>query len=79
MIVLIQDKSGFVDLDTVPYVRVFTLYNAGEQINRIKAVSGSVSGFWLGDYGSVGKANAVIMQMYEAKIAGVKDFVMPEN
>lgn len=78
MLVLRQDNCGFVDLDIVPSVRAFAYYSDGELRGRIVAESNNDS-FWLGSYSSPERAGAVFMQIYEAKKAGVKDFVMPQD
>lgn len=79
MLVLRQDNCGFVDLDIVPSVCVNAYYNAGELRGRIDAESNIDGTFWLGSYSSPERAGAVFVQIYEAKKAGVKNFVMPEE
>lgn len=73
MIVLKQNKEGFVDLDQVPSVHIVRSCMGG----RIEAVSAYGHHFWLGDYDSVERANEVLMKLYAAKKAHNNEFAMP--
>lgn len=74
MLVLKQNNSGFVDLDQVPTVVVI---QSGINAGRIEAVSAYGQHFWLGDYDSVERANAVLMHLYAAKKGHRSEFIMP--
>lgn len=73
MLVLKQNNAGFVDLDLVPTVHVVKSCVGG----RIEAVSAYGHHFWLGDYETIERANAVFMNLYAAIKAGHKEYVMP--